>query len=180
MKFKETVVLTAAAAVSFGCASHGSLFADAAPSVQISASDFELILEDGRSGVGESRLRVPAISFPGQKSEYVPPLGDDLERLAREVIERSIVEGRRSLSFRVTVQEGSEGFQANAFSEEESVSWRVEVEVRDKDRDGIRSVSQGASWGMRSSLDASPERIAKMSRAAFEQALLKALSGLDL
>jgi hypothetical protein len=102
-----------------------------------------------------------------------------MKALARAIIDRSVVPGPRSLVFTINVVEGTQGFVANAFSEEESVSWKLQLEVRVKDMPDPLSITHGASWGKRSSLDADPVRIQRMYRQSFEQALLEALSRVE-
>ena len=177
MNLAKSTILLMSMAASLGCATSGPLFVQETLSVQISASGFDVIFKDTRIGVDEGRISVPVVSVPGQTREHIPPVDRELKTLARRLIERSIVDGSRSLVFTVTLQEGTQRFLGRAFSEEESVSWRLEVAVSG---DGIQSVSQGESWGTRSSLDASASSIERMSREAFSQALLRALSGLQI
>ena len=172
---KRAILLFSIAAC-FGCSTRGPLFHDSGHTATISASSYELSLIDKRARVDARSLSIPAVTFPGQKVDLAPPLDAELRALARATIDRCVVPGPHALVFTINVLEGRQGFVAHALSEEESVSLRLQLEVRLKEMPDPLSISDGASWGTRSSLDASPARIQKMYRQSFEQALLEALS----
>ncbi len=159
------------------CSTTGALNTQAVQLPSTPIAGFEVSVADARAKVEDRKLRVPLMTFPGQNDTVSPPLAESLAGIATRVISCSKTYGKVPLRFKIEVIEGKQSFEANYFTERESVLWDIRMTVYRQDGSTLNVVN-GKSVGSRTSLDGSPARIQKMYLLAFEEAVEDALSHL--
>ena len=97
------------------------------------AADVVVTFVDMREGMEDRPLRIPRISFPGQRDEVTPPLTEDLQALVREEVDRLVRPGSESFTAEVRLFEGRKTFDSSMRGERETARWALALTLTGED-----------------------------------------------
>jgi hypothetical protein len=156
MKYSQFFILVVLAISISGCAIKKTILTSMPQDNNIILDGKPISLEiiDLRNEITERQLKIPIMTWPGQKDKVQPPLTDFQRKLIEDQILIHFNQSDKELKVKCKIDEGYKEFTARAFHEREYVQFDIKIELLDTRNNVIRYCTSSAFFEVKS-LDAS-------------------------
>jgi len=163
MKYSQFVILVVLAISISGCATKRAILTPMPQdnNILLEGKPIDIEIIDLRNEITQRQLRIPIMTWPGQKDKIQPPLTDFQRKLIEENILLHFNQSNQEFKVKCKIDEGFQEFTAHAFHEREYVQFDIKIELLDT-RDNVIKFCTSSAFFEVKSLDASNKFIGEL------------------
>jgi len=163
MKYSQFVILVVLAISISGCATKRAILTSMPQdnNIMLEGKPIDIEIIDLRNEITQRQLRIPIMTWPGQKDKIQPPLTDFQRKLIEENILLHFNQSNQEFKVKCKIDEGFQEFTAHAFHEREYVQFDIKIELLDT-RDNVIKYCTSSAFFEVKSLDASNKFIGEL------------------
>jgi len=163
MKYSQFVILVVLAISISGCATKRAILTPMPQdnNILLEGKPIDIEIIDLRNEITQRQLRIPIMTWPGQKDKIQPPLTDFQRKLIEENILLHFNQSNQEFKVKCKIDEGFQEFTAHAFHEREYVQFDIKIELLDT-RDNVIKYCTSSAFFEVKSLDASNKFIGEL------------------
>ena len=163
MKYSQFVILVVLAISISGCATKRAILTPMPQdnNILLEGKPIDIEIIDLRNEITQRQLRIPIMTWPGQKDKIQPPLTDFQRKLIEENILLHFNQSNQEFKVKCKIDEGFQEFTAHAFHEREYVQFDIKIELLDT-RDNVIKYCTSSAFFEVKSLDASNNFIGEL------------------
>ena len=167
MKYSQFVILVVLAISISGCATKRAILTSMPQdnNIMLEGKPIDIEIIDLRNEITQRQLRIPIMTWPGQKDKIQPPLTDFQRKLIEENILLHFNQSNQEFKVKCKIDEGFQEFTAHAFHEREYVQFDIKIELLDT-RDNVIKYCTSSAFFEVKSLDASNKFIGELYNKA--------------
>ena len=167
MKYSQFVILVVLAISISGCATKRAILTSMPQdnNIMLEGKPIDIEIIDLRNEITQRQLRIPIMTWPGQKDKIQPPLTDFQRKLMEENILLHFHQSNQELKVKCKIDEGFQEFTAHAFHEREYVQFDIKIELLDT-RDNVIKYCTSSAFFEVKSMDASNKFIGELYNKA--------------
>jgi hypothetical protein len=156
MKYTQFVLLVALVVSLSGCAAKKNILTSMPQdnNILLEGKPINVEIIDLRSEITQRQLRIPIMTWPGQKDKVQPPLTDFHRKLIEDQILLHFNQSNQEFKVKCIIEEGFQEFTAHALHEREYVQFDIKIELLDT-RDNVIKYCTSTAFFEVKSLDAS-------------------------
>ena len=133
MKYSQFVILVALAILISSCATKKAILTSMTQddNILLGGKPVNIEIIDIRNEITKRQLRIPIMTWPGQKDKVQPPLTDSQRKFIEDQILLHFNQSDQELKVKCKINEGFKEFTAHAFHEREYVQFDIKIELLD-------------------------------------------------